>query len=51
MKNEEKYLEAKNDYLTKASLCYDTMESLLNNRFDLINPVIKKALLIITTDN
>ena len=43
IKNEEKYCQAKEEYLKNASSCYDMMEKLLNTRFEIINPAVIKV--------
>ena len=46
MRNEEKYLKSKEDYISKATNTHDTMESMNNERFNLINPVLLNVIII-----
>ena len=39
-RNEEKYIKAKDEYVTKAIAAYDTIENLNNNRFNHVTPVL-----------
>lgn len=39
-RNEKKYLEAKEEYIEIATKTFDTIESLNNSRFNLVNPIL-----------
>jgi hypothetical protein len=39
-RNEQKYIGAKDDYVKRAIIAYDTIDGLNQNRFNLVTPVL-----------
>jgi len=48
IKNEEKYLKAKSYYISTTTKAFKKIESLINERYRLINPILMKVKLNIT---